>query len=202
MSSTLLNCIDCAGGGIINVNHCNNIKTVYGLATVYWYIQTNDTAKHILVASDDNTIIFGFVDVNTNLVIISSLFFTTTFNMSSYRNKYLSIDHITFNDLNFYPYTFPNYSSTTGPYGNYVAGIIYITTNDNGKFNNGTDINITYKNFLFYYKDGEYNYGLYTVRTSDGSMFEWTNNFTIVKLIDVEFSTKLNDVSRYQLENK
>ena len=24
MSSTLLNCIDCAGGGIINVNHCNN----------------------------------------------------------------------------------------------------------------------------------------------------------------------------------
>ena len=51
---------------------------------------------------------------------------------------------------------------------------------------------------LFYYKDGEYNYGLYTVRTSDGSMFEWTNNFTIVKLIDVEFSTKLNDVSRYQ----
>ena len=33
-------------------------------------------------------------------------------------------------------------------------------------------------------------------------MFEWTNNFTIVKLIDVEFSTKLKDVSRYQLENK
>lgn len=198
MSSTLLNCIDCAGGGIINVNHCNNIKTVYGSATVYWYIQTNDTAKHILVASNDNTIIFGFVDVNTNLVIISSLFFTTTFTMSSYRNKYLSIDHITFNDLNFYPYTFPNYSSTTGPYGNYVAGIIYITTNDNGKFNNGTDINITYKNFLFYYKDSNYDNALYTVRTSDGSMFEWTNNFTIVKLIDVEFSTKLNDVSRYQ----
>ena len=59
-------------------------------------------------------------------------------------------------------------------------------------------ITTTYKNFLFYYKDGDYNYGLYTVRTSDGSMFEWTNNFTIVKLIDVEFSTKLNDVSRYQ----
>ena len=59
-------------------------------------------------------------------------------------------------------------------------------------------LSITYKNFLFYYKDGEYNYGLYTVRTSEGSMFEWTNNFTIVKLIDVEFSTKLNTYSRYQ----
>lgn len=196
MSSTLLNCIDCAGGGIINVNHCNNVKTVYGLATVYQYIQTG-TVDHILVASDSNTIIFGFVDVNTNLVIISSLFFTTTFNMSSYRNKYLSIDHITFNDLNFYSYTFPNYSSTTGPYGNYVAGTIYITSNDKGLFNSATDITTTYKNFLFYYKDGEYNYGLYTVRTSDGSMFEWTNNFTIVKLIDVEFSTKLNDTNRY-----
>lgn len=35
------------------------------------------------------------------------------------------------------------------------------------------------------------------MRTSDGSMFEWTNNFAIVKLIDVEFSTKLNDTNRY-----
>lgn len=194
MSSTLLNCIDCAGGGIINVNHCNNIKTVYGLATVYWYIQTG-TVDHTLVASDSNTIIFGFVDVNTNLVIISSLFFTTTFNMSSYRNKYLSIDHITFNDLNFYPYTFPNYDN--GPYGNYVAGTIYITSNDKGLFNNGTDITTTYKNFLFYYKDSNYDNALYTMRTNDGSMFEWTQNFAIVKLIDVEFSTKLNDTNRY-----
>lgn len=194
MSSTLLNCIDCAGGGIINVNHCNNVKTVYGLATVYWYIQT-DTVDHILVASDSNTIIFGFIDVNTNLVIISSLFFTTTFNMSSYRNKYLYIDHITFNDLNFYPYTFPNYDN--GPYGNYVAGTIYITSNDKGLFNSATDITTTYKNFLFYYKDSNYDNALYTMRTSDGSMFEWTNNFAIVKLIDVEFSTKLNDTNRY-----
>ena len=195
MSSTLLNCIDCAGGGIINVNHCNNVKTVYGLATVYWYVQTG-TVDHTLVASDSNTIIFGFVDVNTNLVIISSLFFTTTFNMSSYRNKYLSIDHITFNDLNFYPYTFPNYDN--GPYGNYVAGTIYITSNDKGLFNSATDITTTYKNFLFYYKDSNYTNALYTMRTSDGSIFEWTNNFTIVKLIDVEFSTKLNTYSRYQ----
>ena len=195
MSSTLLNCIDCAGGGIINVNHCNNVKTVYGLATVYWYVQTG-TVDHTLVASDSNTIIFGFVDVNTNLVIISSLFFTTTFNMSSYRNKYLSIDHITFNDLNFYPYTFPNYDN--GPYGNYVAGTIYITSNDKGLFNSATDITTTYKNFLFYYKDSNYTNALYTMRTSDGSIFEWTNNFAIVKLIDVEFSTKLNTYSRYQ----
>ena len=195
MSSTLLNCIDCAGGGIINVNHCNNVKTVYGLATVYWYVQTG-TVDHTLVASDSNTIIFGFVDVNTNLVIISSLFFTTTFNMSSYRNKYLSIDHITFNDLNFYPYTFPNYDN--GPYGNYVAGTIYITSNDKGLFNSATDITTTYKNFLFYYKDSNYTNALYTMRTSDGSIFEWTQNFAIVKLIDVEFSTKLNTYSRYQ----
>ena len=194
MSSTLLNCIDCAGGGIINVNHCNNIKTVYGSATVYWYIQTG-TVDHILVASDNNTIIFGFVDVNTNLVIISSLFFTTKFNRSSYRNKYLSIDHITFNDLNFYPYTFPNYDN--GPYGNYVAGTIYITSKDKGLFNDGTDITTTYKNFLFYYKDSNYTNALYTMRTNDGSMFEWTQNFAIVKLIDVEFSTKLNDTNRY-----
>lgn len=194
MSSTLLNCIDCAGGGIINVNHCNNIKTVYGLATVYWYVQTG-TVDHTLVASDSNTIIFGFVDVNTNLVIISSLFFTTTFNMSSYRNKYLYIDHITFNDLNFYPYTFPNYDN--GPYGNYVAGTIYITSNDKGLFNSATDITTTYKNFLFYYKDSNYTNALYTMRTNDGSMFEWTQNFAIVKLIDVEFSTKLNDTNRY-----
>ena len=194
MSSTLLNCIDCAGGGIINVNHCNNIKTVYGLATVYWYVQTG-TVDHTLVASDSNTIIFGFVDVNTNLVIISSLFFTTTFNMSSYRNKYLYIDHITFNDLNFYPYTFPNYDN--GPYGNYVAGTIYITSNDKGLFNSATDITTTYKNFLFYYKDSNYDNALYTMRTNDGSMFEWTQNFAIVKLIDVEFSTKLNDTNRY-----
>ena len=195
MSSTLLNCIDCAGGGIINVNHCNNVKTVYGLATVYWYVQTS-TVDHTLVASDSNTIIFGFIDVNTNLVIISLLFFTTTFNMSSYRNKYLSIDHITFNDLNFYPYTFPNYDN--GPYGNYVAGTIYITSKDKDKFNDGTDITTTYKNFLFYYKDSNYTNALYTMRTSDGSMFEWTYNFAIVKLIDVEFSTKLNDTNRYQ----
>ena len=194
MSSILLNCIDCAGGGIINVNHCNNVKTVYGLATVYWYVQTG-TVDHTLVASDSNTIIFGFVDVNTNLVIISSLFFTTTFNMSSYRNKYLSIDHITFNDLNFYPYTFPNYDN--GPYGNYVAGTIYITSNDKGLFNSATDITTTYKNFLFYYKDSNYDNALYTMRTNDGSMFEWTQNFAIVKLIDVEFSTKLNDTNRY-----
>lgn len=194
MSSILLNCIDCAGGGIINVNHCNNVKTVYGLATVYWYVQTG-TVDHTLVASDSNTIIFGFVDVNTNLVIISSLFFTTTFNMSSYRNKYLSIDHITFNDLNFYPYTFPNYDN--GPYGNYVAGTIYITSNDKGLFNSATDITTTYKNFLFYYKDSNYTNALYTMRTNDGSIFEWTQNFAIVKLIDVEFSTKLNDTNRY-----
>ena len=194
MSSTLLNCIDCAGGGIINVNHCNNVKTVYGLATVYWYVQTG-TVDHTLVASDSNTIIFGFVDVNTNLVIISSLFFTTTFNMSSYRNKYLYIDHITFNDLNFYPYTFPNYDN--GPYGNYVAGTIYTTSKDKGLFNSATDITTTYKNFLFYYKDSNYTNALYTMRTSDESMFEWTQNFAIVKLIDVEFSTKLNDTNRY-----
>ena len=76
--------------------------------------------------------------------------------MSSYRNKYLYIDHITFNDLNFYPYTFPNYSSTTGHYGNYVEGTIYITSKDKDKFNDGTDITTTYKNFLFYYKDSNY----------------------------------------------
>lgn len=200
MSSTLLNCIDCAGGGIINVNHCNNIKTVYGSAIVYWYIQTkdNNNTGHILVASDSNTIIFGFVDVNTNLVIISSLFFTTKFNRSSYRNNYLSIDHITFNGLNFYPYTFPELKD--GYYGNYVAGTIYITSNDKGLFNDGTDITTTYKNFLFYYKDSNYTNALYTMRTSDGSMFEWTQNFAIVKLIDVEFSTKLNDTNRYQIQ--